>query len=391
MRTWSFLVLVVLLGWPVAAGADSFEGSELLVGRSVKQPVGAKRFAIGVRTQFAPLNLVLSSQKNAILDAGIEAACREAPDPAECARSAREHSDDALDALGTVREQDWVAVSGAISEGDAALRAQLQAAGITDPDALDAVSQFMTAVPEDQREEAANLSRALTENEATTVMFEPYVEMNFSLLSVSTSFPLAMMMFDGSTDWHLGNVVLDAKFGHVWGNPGGGLALSYGASLYLPTGTREADALGLADLFSAPKFTHSHLGVAPYVVVGFQIPLVVVQGHAEFVSGHGVRDVEGRSSLQYLKYGGGLVLAPRFLLSLVAEVNGMAPISDSARAYDAVFAVGGVQLKLMWLKASLAAQVPLRTPAGEDTASLGGVSMGEMADYSILGRVGFTF
>lgn len=391
MRTWSILVLVMLLGWPVAARADSFEGSELLVGRSVKQPVGAKRFAIGMRMQFAPLNLVLSSQKSAILDAGVQAACQEAPDPAECARSVKGFSDDALDALGTVKEQDWDAVSGAISEGDAALRAQLQAAGVTDPDALDAVSQFMTAVPEEQREEAANLSRALAENKATMVMFEPYVEMNFSLLSLSTSVPLAMMMFEKSTDWHVGNVILDAKFGHVWGSTGGGLALSYGASLYLPTGSREADALGLADLFSAPKFTHSHLGVAPYVVMGFQMPLVVLQGHAEFVSGHGVRDVPGRTSLQYLKYGGGLVLAPRFLLSLVAEVNGLAPISDSARAFDAVFAVGGVQLKLMWLKASLAAQVPLKTPAKEHTADLGGVSTGEMADYSILGRVGFTF
>lgn len=381
------VVMTLLVSSTVAA--DPFEGSELLVGRFVKQPVGAKRFAVGLKVQFAPLNVVLSSQKDAIVDAGIDAACEESPDPAACRAAAQASSGVALDTLAGIEDSDWDNIEGALTS-NTELEAQLAAAGVTDPDAVAAVTQFVNAVPEENRQEAIGITRTLASNEATMVLVEPHMEVNLKPLSLTADVPIAMMMFDNSTEWHLGNVVLDAKFGHVWGTSVAGFALSYGASFYLPTGTEESDALGLADLFNAPKFNHEYLGLAPYLVLGFQLPGLVLQGHGEIVSEHAVRGDPEFSSLQYAKYGAGLVVLPNFFVSFVGELNGMAPLNN-ARPYNALFGVAGLQLKLLWVRASLAAQIPISTPEKEDMASIGGVSVGELSSYSVIGRLSFTF
>ena len=53
------LVLAVFLAVP--AGAEPFAGSELLVGRGVKQPAGAKVFGIGINASVSPMDALLGS------------------------------------------------------------------------------------------------------------------------------------------------------------------------------------------------------------------------------------------------------------------------------------------------------------------------------------------
>ena len=93
----------------------------------------------------------------------------------------------------------------------------------------------------------------------------------------------------------------------------------------------------------------------------------------------------------YGKYGAGVVVMPNWPLSLIGEINGLYPINDDSSPYNAVFGIAGVQTKLLWLKAAVAGQFPIVAPEPEDLGAIGGVSLGELASYSIIARGSFVF
>ena len=380
----AFLLLACLFVSSGVALADPFAGSELLVGRSVKPAGSAQLFSMGLAIQFAPMNMLLSSQKDTIINSGIDSACN---GDAACEAAARENSDKAMDALGEIDDDQWTSIEGAATD-EALLNAELEKAGVP-AEGRDSVAKYMEQVPPEKRKDALSLSRQLAGQDATSVMVEPNLSLNFDLVSVDFRVPMALYMLESDTQWNMGNLTVNTKFGHIFGPDLAAFGLSYGLALYLPTGTDEAAAMGFADLFYGPKFFNQYLTAAPYLAMGFDLPGFSMQGHAELVSQHGVRGDPEHASVMYGKYGGGVVLLPNWPLSLIGEVNGLYPIQNGDQ-YDALFGVAGVQLKLLWLKASLALQAPIKQPDEEDLGT-DEVSVEELAKFSIIGRASFTF
>lgn len=383
----ALLLSTVLISADVFAGP--FEGTELLVGRGVKASGDAKLLSFGLNVQFAPLNVLLSSQRDTLIDLGVGEACANAPDPAACEAAAKEHSDAAMDALGKVSDDDWARVEAAASNSSA-LQAELVAAGLP-AEEVGSVVTYVEQVPADKRADAVAVSRTLAQQEATMVMVEPSVEVNFSLLSVRAQVPLAMMQFENSTDWHLGNITTDIQFGHTWGGDVASAGVSYGLALYLPTGSEDADALALSDLFQAPKYSHSYFTWAPFVTVGMDSAVASFHVGGELVSQHAVRGDPETTSIQYMKYGLGATILHQYSpVSIILELNGLVPINN-ADAYDALFGVAGLQLKLFWLRAAAAVQLPILQPETEAAHDVAGVDVGELAAYSLIFRLMFTF
>ena len=148
--------------------------------------------------------------------------------------------------------------------------------------------------------------------------------------------------------------------------------------------------MGFTNLFFGPKFFHSYLTPAPYVVAGLDLPLVTLQAGADLVPMIPVRDAAGRDTVLFGKYGVGVTILPSFLISAIGELNGLVPIMN-ADAYNALFVSGGLQLKLLFFKASAAVQVPLIEPSKKDLGTIGGVDVGTLAGFNLIGRLMFSF
>ncbi len=380
------------------SSSKAFGGSELLVGRFVKQPTGAKMFAVGLNVQFAPMNMVLGSQKDTFIDGTVAAACG---GDAACQTAAEENMDAALGAIAEVPDDDWNTMVDAVSSDqglEEALDQAVASGAITEADA-DSVQSFAGELPKDEASGVLGATRLLAKQDATSVLVEPNMELNLSFMSLSAKIPMAMVMFEDETKWNFGNVTIDTKFGGSWGSTAAAFGIGAGLSLYLPTGTEEASSMALADLWFGPKFMHGYLTAAPYFAMGFDSFILSLQGHGEIVSQHYVLGEQTNvavadqlpSHVLYGKYGVGLVLLPNWPLSLIGEINGLYPINDDSSPYNAVFGIAGVQTKLFWLKAAVAGQFPIVAPEPEDLGAIGGVSLGELASYSIIARASFVF
>jgi len=380
--------VVCLMAFALVAGAaqaEPFAGTDLFKGRSVKPSTGAQTFAIGLTMQFAPMNMLLSSQKDTIIDTGIESACK---GDAACESVAHENADAALDVVGELNDDDWAKIEAAAMDS-AALQAELQAAGVP-AEGVEAVATYVDKIPTDKRKDALALSRQLAAQEATSIAVEPNLDLNFELVSFSLRFPMAVFDTPDETSWNLGNINLDTRFGHLFGTDLASFGVSYGLAAYLPTGSADGNSMGLADLFFAPKYFHEYLSLAPYVAMGFDVPAISLQWHGELVSQFGVRGDPEQGHVMYGKYGAGLVLFAGTPLSIIGEVNGLAPIKD-ADPYNAIFGLGGVQLNLFWLKIAAAIQAPLSQPEKKDMGTIGGMDAGELSSYSIITRAALIF
>jgi hypothetical protein len=382
-----FLVLSLLL-LPAAVRAEPFAGSELFVGRSMKQPAGAKLITTGINFEFAPMNLVLSSQKDAIVGSAIDQACARDPNPTQCRTNAKAYTDTAMKTLAGIPDSQWEQLTAAAND-QAALNKLLNQAGITDPAAIQAVDKYVAQVPADQRTSALGLSRKLAQNDATNLQFEPFAELNLAPVQVSLGVPLVVTLFKHETQFNLGNINLDGRMGWAWDLGPVSAGVSAGLGVYLPTGMTGANGAAMADLFMAPKYLHNYLTVAPYVVAGLDVPAVTIQMHLQFLSQFGVRGSPAHKSVQYLQWGAGVVILPDFFLSIIGEINGLVPAQNS-KAYKSIFAVGGLQFKIFVFKAGVAAQIPI-VKKEEDLGSIAGIDMGKMASFSILGRAAFEF
>jgi len=382
------VALAVALAVLAPAGGQAknrkFKGSELLIGHSVKPPVGAKRFSVGVDLQFAPLDVVLNSQRDRILDEAIASGCADAPNAAIC----KENAELAMDTLADVSSDDWDMITSNLSD-TSELQQTLIDAGVPPEDA-DAVGSYVDQVPAEERESTVALARKLSSGDASSFILEPRADLNLKWVYVSTSLPMALYMLNDRTDFNLGNFGVDVRMGKVWDLGLLGVAVSGGLHTFLPSGTTEADAMGFTNLFYGPKFFHRYLTPAPYFVAGLDLPLVTIQAGADLVPMIPVRDAAGLDTVLFGKYGVGVTVLPNFLVSVIGELSGLFPIMN-ADAYDALFVSGGLQLKLLFFKASAAVQFPLVEPSRNDLGTIGGVDMGTLAAFNLIGRLMFSF
>ena len=369
------------------AVAAPFEGSTLLVGHGMKQPSGEKTVEIGLNLEVAPLNAVLASQRDNVMKATVDKVCAKSKDPA-CRQSAQAYVNQAMDTLAKLPDAQFKAIQSS-SDNSAALDQALLNAGVQDPAARTAVTKLANSLPAGEREDTLGLAREIANSKSTNLLFEPYALLNLEPVAVALSIPFTLAVYNTRNTVSLGNINLDVKMGDVWDLDGLFLGLSGGLGLYLPTGTRDVSASALANFLLAPKYTPEYLSFAPYGVVGFDFDVLQWQSSLEFMSQHGVRLDPTVKSIQYLKYGTGLVVLPTFLLSIIAEINGLQPIHN-ADIYKAVFFAGGLQFKLGGFKASVAVQVPVYRKY-TTLGTIAGVNYGELSGYTLLGRFALVF
>ncbi|GEM_PF-2120614 len=368
---------------------NAFKNTELLVGHGVKANSGSKMFSFGLTVSFAPLNVLLSSQKDTIINEGIADACKGAANPAQCQADAKASADAAMDALGSVPDSQWDEVSAAAGDMSK-LSNTLVEAGLSQEQA-GSVTGYVGKIPEGSRTNAVELSRQLASQEGSLFLVEPHMELNFQYVSMRTMLPLAALMFEDETDWVFGNLTLDLEFGSTWGGGVASTGLSGGLMAYLPTGSTKTAALAVTDLFQAPKYGYQYLTLAPYLAAGVDGTLASLQVHGAVVNSIPVRDTTGLETMTYLRWGTGVTLLQQYSpVAIIGEINGLTPLSN-ADVYDAIFAVAGLQLNLFIMRAAVAVQLPLVTPDSHAMSGIAGVDMGEMAKYSIIGRLMFSF
>jgi hypothetical protein len=103
-----------------------------------------------------------------------------------------------------------------------------------------------------------------------------------------------------------------------------------------------------------------------------------------------VRATDAAASVQYLQYGLGLVLVPRFPLSIIAELNGLIGFNN-ADAYRSLFVVAGLRVRAWKFRVALAAQIPVWDGAQENLGSWAGYDVGGLSRYTVLSRVSAAF
>ena len=382
---WFTLLVALGLLLPAAtAHAKKFKGSELLIGHSVKPPKGAKRFSAGIDFQFAPFSVLLASQKDAILEQAVSSACSGLDDPSLCV----DNTGDAMEVLAEVDGEDWDLINSNLTD-TAVLQGNLDTAGVTGADS-DAVVQYVERVPEADRRNAVGLARELTSHKATTLLMEPRAEVNLRHIYIGASLPMAIYIFDNSSKFASGNLGIDLRYGLFWKLSKIGLALSFGLDTWLPAEMSDADAMALGNLLYGPKFYHRFMTTAPYIVAGLDATFMTVQLSTEIVPMFPVRDAKGWDSVVYGRYGLGLTFFPKYIFSLIGELNGLYPIAN-ADLYTSLFASGGFQVRIWRFKGSVAAQFPLVGPSKSELGEMGGVDLGTLADFMLLTRLSFTF
>jgi hypothetical protein len=379
--------------------SKAFKGGELFAGRFVKQPPGAKTFAIGLTVQAAPFNLLLTTARDALMDQATnmaaDEACKDAADKTACKEGVAQGADMAMNAMASVPDDQWNEFEAALAdpgELNAALD-KLEADGAISAADKQEVAGYTDDLPSGQVLDALTISRQLSQaDDAMSVLVEPNLDLNFKLLALSFKLPIATYYVDNEANWNLGNAYGDLKFGHVFGPDLAAFGISYGVSVYAPTGTRKASAMALSDLTYGPKFMHEYLTTSPYLVLGFDLPIITLQGYGEYVNMYPARNAD-LTNMQYIKYGGSVVFLSRMFLSIIAEVNGLQPLDDNSKMYKAIFGLVGLRLRLLWLRAGIAVQIPIPGygPEPEDMGTIAGVELGELAQWSVLGKASLTF
>lgn len=380
------LTWMLALVWSSNAMASGFAGNELWVGRSVKQSKKERDFTIGIDAKFSPMDIanqgIQDEAKNAMVDQ-----CNQLGVVADCNGAV----DQAFDAIAAIPDSQWDAIKN-LTSNPTLLEQELIKAGVP-ADSAAAVRNYVENPNADVTPaEALDLAKAVSRQKGVTILLEPYANLNFDLVEFQLGVPMIINVYDSSTDFTLGNFNTDLKFGHLWDSGVATVGLSYGVHLYFPTAYQDrANAAAFGDLFQTPKYLHGYMSFAPYIVTGVDLPFIAIQVYAEIASMHKVwGGTTGQSKhIQYFKYGTGLTILPDFVISIIAELDGMVPINN-ASAFNTLFVVGGLRLNIVWFSFSAAVQAPVY---GWDRnySDLGIKDFNQLSRIGIIGRFAFIF
>jgi hypothetical protein len=361
MKRISLIGLLALLMAADAMAADPFVGGRLFVNPSMKAQLG-RTIGIGMTFTIAPIKMV---QKK-VLDT-----------------FRKENGEEYQVMLEAAQYVDPSDIKG---KSLADVKTELKNIPQLTPEQKAAIDGI--ELPINNADVIADLVEIM-QNPTTAVTFsmEPFVEFHFDVMDLTVVLPLAGFDSD-ETDFAMGNVGVDARFGHTFGDT---LAagISYGVQVWAPTGTEKANALGLANLMWSPRYFHEYLTAAPYVVLGIEFPMVTVQASCMYNAMIGVRGEPDFGDVHYLQYGGALSV-DLFILTLVAELTGLHNISN-APAYSSLVFTGGLRFTSSVLDLGLAAQIPILQESGSNFASFSNVSFGSPSDFNMVltGSFGF--
>lgn len=363
------ITLLIVIFMVSSSYADPFSNNDLFVGKSVKLTGGS--ISAGVEFQIAPVKALLKSQINNIIDEG----CKGAPDPNLC----KSQVDTILDSSKYVPDS---VIDDARNNPELLKQELLKSEYLSDQQKAE-VQKIDFTNSEVSKSVSMLADTILDKEKAVTFAFEPFCELNLDLLAVAARLPLAGFYIGGDTEFAMGNLMLDAKFGHIWDLSLGSVGLSYGASFYFPTGSSRANSLALSNIFLAPKYYHEYLTIVPFLVAGLDLQFVIIQAEAEFFNMIGVRGSPLSDYPAFLKYGGGLSIGLIPTLMIVGEINGLTNIKD-ASPMSAVYLTGGLKFNFAVVKVGVAVQVPLAQKGRDAYASFGGLDFGSPSNINFI-------
>jgi len=373
-RALASALLLLGLGAPLEA-RDLFGSGRLFIAKPMKESAASRFLSVGTSFQFAPVRALA---KQAVQD--IESQSPEARL--------------VFDTLRSVPPEQLDAITSAAEKGGNALKAYLakNVPGLDAEQRADVNGAIDQASPQ-ELSAAAELARlAADPEEASTFIFEPFLEVNTDWVSIEVAVPLAgfFTRTAGSTEFALGNVTLDAKLGWTSGESVG-YGISGGVETSFPTGqSPRINTLALANIFSGPKFLKDYLSFAPYLVAGVDVWLINVQGYAKLVQMFAMGSGTALGNATYLQYGLVAAFAPWRVWNVMAELNGAVDVFEAA-PFSAFYLTLGTKLSLWFIRPGVAVHVPLFQQSPAVYSGFGSGTFGSPSDWSVLATLSFDF
>jgi hypothetical protein len=368
MKKFAAVFLSLLFVLPLSA--DPFDNNDLFLAKTVKIPKKLEFFSAGVELQIALVKAIVKSQMDTIK----AEACKGTADPKTC-----EGQVDTIITFAKILPEGLI--KDAVNDPNLLKKAILESGALT-PEQQKQVESY---IPKSEDQDAFRIlaETILDKEKAITFSIEPFLRMNFNLMQATGKVPIAGFYMKNNTEFVMGNINFDAKFGHIWNLGFGAAGLSYGASMYLPTGTPRANSLGLSNIFAGPKFYHEYFTLSPYFVAGYDLYFLIFQADAELYNMIAARGDPAISYPVYLQYGLGVSLVPIPFLIITGELNGVADVKD-APAMNGKFLTGGIKLNFIVMRLGVAVQVPLSQQGQDEFAKFGGMSFGSPSKINVI-------
>lgn len=371
-----FILICGIFFIPFEAPGEPFAGNDLFFGKVIKQTTRAKHFSAGIEFQISPLKAILKSQMEKIKNE----ACAQTSDKDLCLQqtnlvleNAKYVSED------IIKNKEYENLKNEL----------LKVEGLTEEEKKQ-IEQINFNSPEYQTSINLLSDTILDKESAVTFALIPYGELNLNLVDIKFELPLAGFSLGGDTDFVIGNITIEGKFGHHFSLGVGTLGLSYGLGVNLPTGSEKANALGLSNILIGPKFYKEYLTLSPYVAGGLDLHFVIIQVSTEMVNMIKVRGGKASGTPIYLKYGFGVSVVPLPLFSLVAEVDGVKNI-EKADAFNGVFLTAGLYFNFALINFGVGAQIPIATSEEDKYATFGGLPFGSPSKINVLANAYMKF
>ncbi len=371
-RNAGFVLMVVLA--PLFLPAPpvwAFSDNTMFLGRAVKPAPDGARFEGGVRFEIAP----------------VYAASR------EIINRYREEHPEIEPVFDYVRSVDATKLASA--SADEIMRKFLEIPWLKERD-----REIIRNTFDEQRGDPAVVSRSVSavnqlaplladREDAISFSLAPYAVINLEAVQFALEVPLAGFTFSGDTSFTLGNINLDARFGHVWGErfP---LALSYGLALYLPTAGARANSLGLQSVFGAPRFMHEYFAMAPYLAAGVDLRFFKLQGYLEFLDLIAARGAPRHSVGVALRYGAAAIFDLFSVFALNLELHGAHPLKH-AGMFKALSLFGGFRVNLFGARLGVGVEYPIIHPEPLGLADYAGIDFGSPARVNVVVNLAYGF
>ena len=370
----------------IAAPAEArrpFEDTDLFTGHSIRQSSKDRKIAAGINIHAAPVPFVA---RKALKD--VVSATKSVYPDGEALLSVLEKSD-----AGKVNT---LAVAKNVDGTKKQLRDDLKAANVTPTATQTKAIDNISASNIEQVEAITAVAMGQGSDGAFVFGLEPWAEYNAGLWDITAALPVAGFRSADGSSFSIGNLNVDARVGSRKSRIGAGglylpLAIGWtgGLSLYLPTGTQEANRVALSNVLVLPKYLHEYLTVQPYGIFGAEALIFAVQLRLEYTHMLAVRGNPAFDNVGYLNWAASLVTRA-WLVDLVAEFDGLKE-AYNAPAMNDIFATLGGRLSLGPVRLGMAARMPITTPSATASERSFGVSFANVAKFNLLLQGFLTF
>jgi len=328
-----------------SARAEPFDHDDLFFGRAVKQSTAWRRFDFQLRLDLAP--------GQAVSRVVIQGFRRDHPEIDPLFDYLFDRSVD-IDQMGTM--------------GADGIRSELLGIdGLSPTDRASIEGVFDNASPQELQaiERGVHDLGPLLNNKEEAISFAitPRVVANFDVVQVTVELPLAGFVLGGTTDFTVGNLGLDARFGHTFGD-NLSFGLTYGLAVYAPTAGARASSLGYQNPLVAPSFFQEYLTIAPYIAIGLDVGIVQLHSYVECIDAIGVRGDPDNSQAVALRYGVAAILDIASVFAVNVELDGAKSIL-SGEAFEALSLTGGLRADLFGFTLGLGVHVPVALMSGD--------------------------